>query len=143
MKASYKFGGAAIAGAVLLILTSASAARGEQKHVVRDAPRGSVLSMAKFYSGAIARIGDFPGTLVCLRCDLKGGPAAMSQCEKEGHRHALAMEDDNMIHPLLPGTEKVLKQINSGELHGKQLTVHGKYYAATGAILVDRIAEAK
>ena len=81
-------------------------------------------------SGAGARIGDYPGKLVCLRCDLKPGPGAMTQCEKAGHHHALAMDSDGMIHPLLPGTEKVLKQINAGEWHGKEVTVHGKYYPA-------------
>ncbi len=53
------------------------------------------------------------------------------------------MDSDGMIHPLLPGTEKVLKEINSGELHGKDVTVHGVYYPATGAILVDHITAAK
>ena len=87
----------------------------------------------------LATIAKLQGKLVCLRCDLKPGPGAMSQCEKEGHRHALSMDSDSMIHPLLAGTEDALKQINSGELHGKQVTVHGKHYPGSGAILVDSI----
>ena len=140
MKRSQRLIGAALAAVALAILSGA--AWGEEKHSTAEAPKGgSILSMARFYSGASVRVGDFPGKLVCLRCDLQPAPGAMAQCEKEGHRHALSM--DGMIHPLLAGTEKVLKQINSGELHGKQVTVHGNYYPATGAILVDRIAVAK
>ena len=114
---------------------------GDEKHSA--APPQGLGSMTRFYGGSSARIGNYAGKLVCLRCDLKGGPDAMRQCEKEGHRHALAMDSDGMIHPLLPGTKQVLKDINSGELHDKQVTVHGKYYPATGAILVDRISAAK
>ena len=142
MKHNRFFAGAVVA-AVLAILASGGAVRAEEKHSMSPQQGGSTLSMARFYGGAGARIGNYPGKLVCLRCDLKGGPEAMAQCEKAGHRHALAMESDGMVHPLLPGTEKVLKQINSGELHGKEVTVHGKYYPATGAILVDQIAEKK
>ncbi len=143
MKRNNRFVGAVVAVAVAM-LTVGGVARGDEKRSAQAASsEGSTLSMSKFYGGSSARTGDFPGKLVCLRCDLKPGPGAMAQCEKEGHRHALAMDSDGMIHPLLPGTEKVLKQINSGELHGKEVTVHGKYYPATGAILVDRISAAK
>jgi hypothetical protein len=115
-----------------------------EEHSASKAEAGSSASMITSYGGPIsAHLGDFSGKLVCLRCDLKPGPDAMKQCEKEGHHHALSMESDAMIHPLLAGTEAVLREINSGELHGKEVTVHGKYYASTGVILVDRIALAK
>lgn len=130
--------------AVLLLATGG--VRSEEKHSVTEPQMsGSVLSMARFYGGPApsSRLGTFPGKLVCLRCDLHPGPGAMSQCEKEGHRHALSMDSDGMIHPLLAGTEAVLEQINSGELHGKEVSVHGQYYPATGAILVDRITATK
>ncbi len=64
----------------------------------------------------------------------------MAQCEKEGHHHALSMDSYSMVHPLLAGTDDVLKQINSGELHGKEVAVHGRYYPSTGVIFVDRIS---
>lgn len=125
------------------VVLAAGSARSEEKHSVTEAQTsGSVLSMARFYGGSSARQGDFPGKLVCLRCDLQPAPGAMAQCEKLGHRHALAMEG-GMVHPLLPGTEAALKQINSGQLHDKQVSVHGKYYPDTGAILVDRITAAE
>jgi hypothetical protein len=143
MKRIQKSVGAALAAAALLGFVTVSSTWGEEEHSAEARSTGSTLSMARFYGGGGARTGDFPGRLVCLRCDLKPGPNAMSQCEKLGHHHALSMEMDAMIHPLLPGTEKTLKQINSGELHGKDVIVHGKYYANTGAILVDRIAEKK
>ena len=143
MKRSRMFVGALLAVGVATLI-SAGVARGEEKHSADAATsEGSTLSMSKFWASETGRTGDFPGRFVCLRCDLKPGPGAMAQCEKEGHRHALSMESDSMIHPLLAGTEQVLKQINSGELHGKQVVVHGKYYPSTGAILADRISEAK
>ncbi len=123
----------------------AGTAAGAEEHTHgRGAPEsgGSVLGMAKFYPGVGDRVGTFPGKLVCLRCDLKGGSEAMAACAKEGHRHALAMDGGSMIHPLLAGTEEVLARINSAELHGKHVEVRGKYYPSTGVILVDRIAEA-
>jgi len=139
MKRTKRLAGAILSAALAVFITAGSA-RSEEKHSAAPPQGGSTLSMTRFYGGANASIGDFPGKLVCLRCDLKGGPGAMAQCEKEGHRHALSMDSDSMVHPLLAGTDKVLKQINSGELHGKQVTVHGKSYPATGAIFVDQIS---
>lgn len=43
------------------------------------------------------------------------------------------------LFPLIAGTEETTKQINSDELHGKQVVVTGKYYATTGFISVDKI----
>ena len=126
------------------IIASSRTQGAEQHSAAPAAPSGgSSSSMVPFYAGRGPNIGTFSGKLVCLRCDLQPGPGAMSQCAKEGHRHALSMDSDKMIHPLLAGTEEVLAQINSGELHGKNVAVHGKYYASTGAILVDRIEETK
>ena len=131
--------GAAITAMLVTVLASASATAAGEKHPATQSSQGSTAPMARFYAGGGTRVGDFPGKLVCLRCDLKPGPEGGKQCAQEGHRHALSMDDDWMVHPLLPGTEQVLKQINSAELHGKEVTVHGKYYPATGGILVDRI----
>jgi len=138
---------------VLGILTGALAlgalariqgAWGDEGHTA-DAPReGSSSSMIRTYAGPMkAHIGEFTGKLVCLRCDLKPSAEATSQCAKEGHRHALSMDSGSMIHPLLAGTDDVLKEINSDALHDKQVTVHGKHYPSTGVILVDSIAAAK
>jgi hypothetical protein len=129
--------------AALLLVAMAPVLSSAGSDEVSAPPRGDVLSMAQFYTGSVGNVGDFRGTLVCLRCDLKPGPGAMEQCEKEGHRHALSMTTDSMIHPLLAENEKLLTQINSGELHGKQVSMHGVYYPATGAILIDRVSPEK
>ena len=127
----------------MVALLTIAPARAADEHTPQPPAVNDTLPMVRFYAGSLVKVGDFPGKLVCLRCDLKPGPEAMAQCEREGHRHALAMETDSMVHPLLAGSEEVLKQINSGALHGKRVTVHGKYYSATGAIFVDRISSEK
>jgi hypothetical protein len=137
-------GTAAIVLATLTMLTARGSLAGEEKHSAAVAREGSSTSMVRSYAGPqAAHVGTFAGKLVCLRCDIKPGPGAMAQCEKEGHHHALSMDADSMVHPLLSGTADVLQQINSAEFHGKDVTVHGKHYPSTGAILVDKISASK
>jgi hypothetical protein len=100
---------------------------------------GSQLLLSKFYVGPLGHTGTFRGKLVCLRCDLKPSALASQKCAAEGCRHALAIDDDSMIHPLVAGTEETSKRINSSELHGKDVEVHGNYYPSTGMIFVDRV----
>lgn len=127
--------GAVVATVGVLGLLTNGRAWATEEHSAERGKEGTTAAMSKFYSGPVGKVGNFPGRLLCLRCDIKPGPGAMSQCEKEGHHHALSMDGDLMIHPLLPATKEVQKQINSGELHAKDVVVHGKYYPATGAIL--------
>lgn len=126
-----------------LLLSGLPVARAQHPPQEPDPPGGQTLSMAKFYAGPLERMGTFPGKLVCLRCDLAHSTQRAEQCQKEGHVHALSMDDGSMIHPLLAGTEEALKQINSPQLHGKKVKVDGKHYVMTGAILVSRITVVK
>lgn len=136
MKDHSKFAQAAVAAVALLALGIGSPVSSDEEYSAREASsEGSTLSMNKFWSFETGRVGSYPGKLVCLRCDLKPGPGMMAQCQKESHRHALSMEGDSMIHPLLAGTEEAIRQINSAELHGKEVSVHGKYYPSTAVIL--------
>lgn len=142
MRPLHALSAAMVVAAIVVVATVASS---REDHPSADSVSGgSTLSMTRFYGGTIGvRVGTFPGTLVCLRCDLKPGPSAAGECAREGHRHALSMEGDSMIHPLLASDEQILAQINSAALHGQQVSVHGAYYPSTGAILVDRIAAAQ
>lgn len=123
------------------VLVGAGAAYAADPHSVtpRVPPGGDQTSMSRFYTGPVSSIGTFKGKLVCLRCDLAHAPDGAAQCQKEGHRHALSMVDGSMIHPLVAGTDEMLKQINSSELHDKNVIVTGKYYPSTGAILVSSV----
>jgi len=128
-------------GIVLSLVAAVSVALAEGEHSSRGAipGQGDGLSMTKLYTGDQTKVGTFKGKLVCLRCDLGDAPGAMKQCAAKGHRHALSMEGGDMIHPLLAGTKEAQEQINSGELHGKNVAVHGNYYPNTGFILADRV----
>jgi len=97
------------------------------------------LRTATFFIGSVGKTGTFPGTLVCLGCDVNPGAAARAQCTREGHRHALRIEGDPQLHPLLTSNEEMLERINSAELHGKTVAVDGVYYPSTGAILVSDV----
>lgn len=133
-----------IATVSLLVFAFSGSALAEEEHSVSQVPLagGADLSMAKFYAGSLdaSKVGTFLGKFVCLRCDLPPTPGMMKQCAAAGHRHALSMDDGSMVHPLLPGTQEVLAQINSADLHGKNVKVHGRHYPSTGAILVDQIS---
>lgn len=123
-----------------MLLTAIGHATGGEAHTVPERQEGSLPSMSKFYTGGLEQIGTFPGTLVCLRCDLGIDQHDSRVCEKRGHRHALSMDGGTMVHPLVAGTEDVLSRINSTELHGKKVRVTGKYYPSTGIIFVGSIA---
>lgn len=129
-----------IAVMALATLAAGHSLSAQETHSAPGGRQGAGAPMAQFYTGPRnAQIGNFSGKLICLRCDIKPGPGAMKECAKEGHRHALSMDGGEMIHPLLAGPKDVLEQINSGELHDKEVVVHGKYYPSTGAILADHI----
>ena len=127
----------ALAG-VLLCAAASLAAEGEQARARAPVPGLEASSMAAFYTGD-GQLGVFRGRLVCLRCDLSHAPGAPAQCRKDGHRHVLSMDDGSMMHPLFAGSQEIQAQINSRDLHGKHVRVSGKYYPATGAILVGSI----
>lgn len=102
-------------------------------------PTGSSPSLARFYSGPITSVGEFPGTLVRLSCDSNegGNPKAESKQQQDGY--ALMVDGDDAIHPLLPGTDEVRSQLNSVDLQGRNAIVYGKYYPSTGVIFAGRI----
>ncbi len=119
----------------IVIITVGAAARGEEAQ--KPAPPGSSPALTRFYSGFLTHEGMFSGKLLCLCCDLMPDTGKPKTCDAHGHHHVLLVEGD--LFPLIAGTEETTKQINSDELHGKQVIVTGKYYATTGFILVDNI----
>jgi hypothetical protein len=106
-------------------------------------PPDDGLRTAAFFTGSVGKTGSFRGTLVCLSCDVNPGNVAREQCKREGHRHALKIGDDPLLHPLLATNEELLAQVNSAELHGKTVEVDGVYYPATGAILLAGVRSAR
>lgn len=109
---------------------------------LNSAARESGLSLSQFYTGPIAGIGTFRGKLVCLCCDLGQEARAAAECDKNGHHHALSVDGDAMIHPLITGGELAAKQVNSDDLRGKEVLVTGKYYPSVGFIFVESIRAA-
>ena len=129
-----------IVATFIALLGSTASAQGESAQGER-AHADDVLRTATFFNGGLARTGQFPGKLVCLSCDVNPDPTAKAQCQKSGHRHALAIEGDPLLHPLLATEEPILMRINSNELHGSEVIVTGIYYPATGAILVSGVEQ--
>jgi hypothetical protein len=125
----------AIALVTLVIAGMGAAAHGAD--APKPAPPGANLALSKFYVGPLGHQGTFPGKLLCLCCDLMPDTGKPKTCDVNGHHHVLLVEGD--LHPLIAGTEEVTKQINSNELHDKQVVVTGNYYPATGIIFVDKI----
>lgn len=124
---------------LMAALTVAGRSAGEDPTPARANPAAGDLSVAKFYTGSVTQTGNFPGKLVCLRCDLAPGPGAGKQCAESGHRQALAAQEGGAIYPLIAGSDAVLAQINSDALHGKEVIVQGILYPSTGIIFVNRV----
>ncbi len=116
-----------------------AAAAADPHSVTPPVPSGGhQLSMSRFYTGPVSdRHVQAQAGVSALRPGARAGRSGA--VPEEGHRHALSMEDGSMIHPLLAGTDKMLKQINSSQLHDKNVIVIGKYYPSTGAILVSSV----
>ncbi len=142
MTRMYTIGGAALLGMVVLAQGAGGCAARTGRPVASPPYDGSILSMQRFASGPFDRVGDFSGTLLCARCDAHGGFSALARCADDTRCHVLAI-DGSGLHPLLaatPAAHSALDAVAPG--HGT-VTVHGLYNPATGAILVDRIANAQ
>ena len=86
--------------------------------------------------GSAMVIGEYEGTLYCLRHDFSQDKKDQEICTKEGrHHHALLMADGH-AHPLYGDTEELNKQINTADMNGKKVKIRGKYYPVSNAILV-------
>ena len=93
--------------------------------------------------GSAMVIGEYEGTLYCLRHDFSQDKKDQEICTKEGrHHHALLMADGH-VHPLYGDMEELNKQINAADINGKKVRIRGKYYPVSNAILVSHILSAE
>lgn len=115
----------------------------EPRHTLPSQPPGAGSKMEQYYLGRHYKNAVFPGRLVCLRCDTMPTPENVEVCRKEGHRHALAMEGDTMVHPLIFTSEDLFTKINAHDWYRQKVQVWGRYYADTGFILVGDIQAAE
>ena len=121
----------------------AGAVAEEERHTLPSQPLGASSEMGQYYLGRHYKNGIFPGRLVCLRCDSMPTPENVEVCRKEGHRHALAMEGDTMVHPLIFTNEDLFTKVNAHDWYRKKVQVWGRYYADTGFIVVGDIQAAE
>lgn len=98
--------------------------------------------MLKAYGSAV-NVGEYEGTLVCLRHDISQNPDDKLICQKEGHHHHVLMMDDGHMHPLYGQTEEINKRINAPEANATRVKITGKYYPVSNAIMVTAITPAK
>jgi hypothetical protein len=115
----------------------------EERHTLPPRPLGGSSEMGQYYLGRHYKYAMFPGRLVCLRCDTMPTPENVEVCRKEGHRHALAMEGDTMVHPLIFTSEDLFTKVNAHDWYRKKVQVWGRYYADTGFIVVGDIQAAE
>jgi len=110
---------------------------GDSRPPAANVAADSTVSMSRYYSVAPANIGQFPGNLVRLSCDTNGAhPTEQGQHRSD---YALVLDDENVLHPLVPGTDEVRRELSSAGLQGADVLAHGKYYPSSGVIFVDRL----
>lgn len=98
--------------------------------------------MLKNYGSAV-NVGEYEGTLYCLRHDFSQDKKDEDICTKEGrHHHALMMADGH-VHPLYGQTEELDKQLNAADMNAKKVKIRGKYYPVSNAIMVTQILSAE
>ena len=126
-----------VIGALVITVEGFPVARAaeEESHTLPPQPLGASSEMGQYYLGRHYKNAVFPGRLVCLRCDTMPTPENVEVCKKEGHRHALAMEGDTMVHPLIFTSEDLFTKVNAHDWYRKKVRVWGRYYADTGFIV--------
>lgn len=98
--------------------------------------------MLKNY-GSAANVGEYEGTLYCLRHDFSQDKKDQDICTKEGRHHHVLMMADGHVHPLYGETEELDKQLNAADMNAKQVKIRGKYYPVSNAIMVTTVTPVK
>jgi hypothetical protein len=124
---------------LMAIGISGSAWAGDRGLLTGPVTADSTLSLARYYSASIANIGRFPGTLVRLSCEANGGATPTEQSEQPQYDNALVLRGDDVMHPLVPGTDEVRRELSAAALRGAEVIAQGKYYPSTGAIFVSSL----
>jgi hypothetical protein len=84
--------------------------------------------------------GQFSGTMVSLKCSAGRPPGVENQCAATDHYYSLKVDAETVtMLPLLAGDPKVLAELKSDKLDGKEVVVTGTQSSTTGAILVSSI----
>jgi hypothetical protein len=136
MKRTHLRCGVILAGVVALSV--GSRAWGAERALTVVPPAASSSSVVWFYSSSLVNVGSFPGTFLRLTCESDGAtPEARSHQARQAY--AFMLQGDDVLHPLLPGTEEVRRELSSGGLDGANATVYGKYYSSSGVIFVSEI----
>ncbi|NOT58454.1 MAG: hypothetical protein HOP18_27990 [Deltaproteobacteria bacterium] len=135
--------GAIVMGSAPLDAQEQDLSRPDEPHSLVPQPPGLTHGMEQYYLGRHHKTAVFSGRLVCLRCDVMPTAENVEVCRKEGHRHALAMVGDAMVHPLLFTNPDLATRINAHEWHRKTVQVWGRYYADTGIIVVGDLKTAE
>jgi hypothetical protein len=123
MKVRHRY--AVIVLAAVIALNAGGRAWGEMEPRVGRPEISSRLSMARFYSGSLDSVGQFPGKLI-----------------RTQDGYALVIIGESEHHLLFSGSEDLRQSLDSCESRGQDVKVLGKYYPSSGAILVSGITTA-
>ena len=121
---------------LIAIVISSYAWAGDGRALTAPVTADSTLSLTRYFAASPANVGQFPGTLVRLSCDASRSADPTQQSGQPRHDYALVLEGEDVVHPLVPGTDSVRRELDAAALHGADVLAYGKYYPSTGAIFV-------
>jgi hypothetical protein len=107
---------------------------------VAPPPGGEKLKLDQFYTGTDeGRLGEFPGTLVCLRTDRAFTSASAEECAAN-RIYALSVSSPPTLIPLLAANATAQQQM--ARLVNQKVVVRGKHYESIGVLAVGDIESA-
>jgi hypothetical protein len=103
---------------------------------VPPSAKADPLTLSFYYIPPVGHLGDFPGTLVQLRCSAEPMLVRQDHCSARGTYQALKTADG--VYVLVATNGTILRQLDS-HVDNKRVWVFGKYYPNEGIIYVSGI----
>jgi hypothetical protein len=124
---------------VFILLSGGSTAWAARTLILESSPvPADQFDITQSGSG-LGGVGRYLGTIVEMNCDVDRPAGTGGECDANGHYYVLQVDGQLAVYTLIPGTQKVLDKLISGQLTGRQAWVTGSHYSLTGTILAGDI----